>query len=139
VPLDEFEIARVLRGFVGRRGHRGMRSARGADRANAVSKFLSLSDQLSTPEPREKFGPAARAGPGAAATRHDAAVVRGTHRPSHLERKFLVTNVEEVPGTNEGVWGEICAALTQMGPREFRQKSLFQVTSRRAPTRRPPE
>jgi hypothetical protein len=52
---------------------------------------------------------------------------------SHLERKFLVTNVEEVPGTNEGVFREIRAALTQMGPREFRQKSLFQVTGAFAP------
>jgi hypothetical protein len=50
-------------------------------------------------------------------------------RRGRIERKFLVTNVEEVPGTNEGVFREVRAALTQMGPREFRQKSLFQGTS----------
>ncbi len=56
-------------------------------------------------------------------------MTKWSRSPSHLERKFLVTNVEEVPGTNEGVFREICADLTQMGPREFRQKSPFQVTS----------
>jgi hypothetical protein len=42
---------------------------------------------------------------------------------------FMVTNVEEVPGTNEGVFREICPASPQMGPREFRQKSPFQMTT----------